>query len=279
MQTSVVILCVVALLARIAPALEPASQPASPETAGPISVDTLRPSGSLKITADNTVVENVDVTGDIWVQGAKSVVIRNFRIRGTGNFGIRIDGGASARIEHGEITGTVRSAVYGSNFVAVAVHAHHLYADAFHITNPGRVTIERCRVSHLGAKLDSHGDAVQIVGGSDFVFRDNRFDLPIGLPVDPKQFDGGMAKELGLRETHGHNAAFMIKCDRGPIADVLIERNTLDGGNFTLNIAKGPHGVPSAVVVRCNIWGKHFRYGVSRLSGDVTWEDSNTHTR
>jgi hypothetical protein len=74
------------------------------------------------------------------------------------------------------------------------------------------------------------------------------------------------------------NAAAMIGSALGPIDDVTLEGNVLDGGNYVVMVTWGCnttcHPDPTNVVIRNNAFGRNFRYGVLlyRENSDITWE-------
>jgi hypothetical protein len=243
------------------------------DNTGPTGPLNRLPDGTITIRTDGTVLENFELEGEIRVE-ARDVVIRNFRLRGTTDFGIRTSASdRSVTIEDGEITGTGRSAVFGNGVTARRLHIHHTLADAFHFSYAGDSSVESSYVHHIGAKVSAHGDAVQIVKGSNFSFRNNRFDMPVDLPVDPSQYPADLVDRYGgLRETHGHNAAFMIKQDSGPISNVVVDGNWLNGGNVTINV-DNVHGNPQGLVFVNNLFGNDYRYGEEKLVVDeYVWE-------
>ncbi|MDB4278392.1 hypothetical protein N9917_02180, partial [Deltaproteobacteria bacterium] len=60
---------------------------------GPSDRSALTPSGSLKVTTDGAVLEDLDISGLVRIQ-ANNVTLRNFRINATGtSYGISIESG------------------------------------------------------------------------------------------------------------------------------------------------------------------------------------------
>jgi 3-phytase len=238
-----------------APNPNPSTAKPGPNNTGPTNVKLLKASGSIKVTQDGAVVENVDVTGNILVY-AKNVTIRNFRVTSSGYYGIKVFEGGSATIEHGEISGTAASGALltGYDFTARYLNIHHAGTDGI---NPRQNNvIENNWVHHLGLNPSAHADAVQMTHGSNLVFRNNFFDIPKGV-VETKS-----------------NAAFILKEDSGPISNILIEHNWMNGGNYTI-YARDIDGLR----IVDNRFGRDFNYGPKSIdraeewSGNV-WDDT-----
>ncbi len=106
---------------------------------------------------------------------------------------------------------------------------------------------------------DDHPDAFQDDGGnSNYTIRHSRL---VGIDVN------------GARGT----SAAIIKSDLGPISDVTIEGNFLDGGQYVLMVLAGCYGTchpsPTNVVIRNNAFGRNAVYGVLNRDeeADITW--------
>jgi polygalacturonase len=103
----------------------------------------------------------------------------------------------------------------------------------------------------------SHADGVQISAGANIVIRGNFFDMPVKV-------DGTNS-----------NAAIFAKEDFGQIDNVLIERNWMNGGNYTLFITTKDGDPCTNVVVRDNLFGRDYRYGAKTIKGDTNiWENN-----
>jgi hypothetical protein len=206
---------------------------------GPTNASALKASGSITSSHDGQIIENVHVTGTIEVRH-KNVVIRNFKVTGTSSYGIRVyEGGPSAIIEDGEITGAgVGAGVYGVNYTARRLNIHHLGGDG--LKAEANVVIENCWVHHLGLSPGSHADGIQVQKGANFIFRNNNFEVQIGVN------NGG----------EDPNAAIFLGPAFGPIDNVLIEGNWMNGGNYTIY----SNGC-SNVRIQNNFFGRNYRYG------------------
>lgn len=221
----------------------------------------LQPSGWITVTEPGTVIENVDITGGVNVK-ADNVTIRNFKLKGTSYFGIRADFGAkNLVIEDGEITDAQSAGVYGSNFTARRLNIHNMGNDAY---KPFRnVVIEAGYAHHLGYISDSHADGVQMVVGGKVVARGNNFDMNV------------------YTQPGFHNSqVFIIQPQNGPIDDVLIEKNWINGGGTSIQLRDKGNGPPTNVRILNNYFGRDYRFGPWIVQGSTNvrmcnvWEDT-----
>ena len=234
-----------------------------PTNTGPTNSSALTPSGSITITQDGAVVENVDISGIVRIQ-ANNVTIRNFRINGGGaSYGIQATYGYSGSIiEDGEIYNINSAGIYGGGFTARRLNIHESGGDAVKPTS--NVVFETSWLHHLGTNDGAHADGFQSVGGNNYIFRYNNCDMPV---TDPPPYKS--------------NACFIIQTNNSPIDDVLIENNWLNGGNFTVYVTdKGNgHGAPTNARILNNRFGRDYRFGLFRtdgnpvISGNV-WDDT-----
>ena len=240
---------------------------------GPSSPELLTPSGSITITQDGAVIENVAVTGTISVE-ANDVTIRNFTVDGQMStwYGINVDSAVTGLvIEDGELTGAVSSAVLGSNYTARRLHVHHVGADAFKST--WNVTIERSYVHHIGMNPGTHADGNQTREGGNILLRANNFELP--SPSVVSGLDG-----------FASNACSINQAKAGNIAGLVMEGNWLNGGNYTVYFSTSDKYHTGLTLTGGqlinNRFGRDFQYGPLRLEGDVidfvcsgnVWEDT-----
>ena len=226
-----------------APTTAPAQFP-NESTTGPERNLKLRQCESLKVSAENTIVEGLDVAGRILVT-APNVTIRNCRITaGAGGVAIKISPNvAGTVIEDCEITGPESSnGVSGSDYTARRLHIHHMGSDAFRVTR--NVTIERCYVHDVGILPKSHGDIVQMypTDGGNISILSNHFDA-----------------------RGGYAALFQVE------GGWRVEGNYLNGGNYTVQC----EGAAENKFIG-NTFGPDAKYGPIRVGrGDaemLVWE-------
>lgn len=160
---------------------------------------TLQPRGTITTSVAGQVIENVAITGDVYINHS-NVTLRNFSLRGR----IYINGPVGLVVEDCELDGG------GYDGAAIAEHNYTLrrcevrgYADGLRVN--GNVTIEDNWVHTFPDYIaqGAHQDAVQVTSGSNIVIRHNT--LHIGVD--------------------GCNAAVMIGSYSG--SNILVERNLL----------------------------------------------------
>jgi hypothetical protein len=206
---------------------------------GPSNPEILTPSGTLTITTDGAVLENLDVSGMVTID-ADNVTLRNFRIDSDAFYGVRVVGGhTGVLLEDGEIYGMISAGILGAGFTARRLHIHDSGGDGIKAGGAGGPTlVEYCFIEKLGTKADAHADGNQTRGGSNITFRYNNIWIPVpGTPNYP----GAPYKS---------NAAFMIS---GTVSNFVIERNWLTGGAYTI-YCQNTDG--SGVFVRKNRFGR-----------------------
>jgi hypothetical protein len=221
------------------------------EGAGLSDESILEPSDGLKVTTDGAIIENLDIRGNVVVD-ANNVTFRNTRFTYDGAaFGIKInDDQQGTTFEHCEINlinanagvrgGTGRTMRYceiSGHADGVKIHSNELYEyNYIHMAKPDG--------------SGKHLDGMQNSGnGSNVVIRRNVIDVP---------------------KDAGGNAAIFTQTNFGPVDNVLIEQNYLNGGNYTLFIFG--EGETTDVRVLGNRFGRDHRYGVRRITAfDVQW--------
>jgi len=226
--------------------------------------------GPMTIKTPGTIIENVSISGMLTISAA-NVTIRNFKLNG-GQYGI-IGSSPGLVIEDGEIFNVTSAGYIGSNAILRRLNIHDSGGDGLKLTS--NVLVEGCWIHRLGKKVDAHADGNQTRSGKNLTFRGNNFDMP--SPGTPN-FPGNPYKS---------NSNFIISTAVGPIDNILIESNWLNGGNYTIySIDKERgYGSPTNVRVINNIFGRdnggypnkitgRIRTGTfAEWSGNV-WEDT-----
>ena len=238
---------------------------------GPSDPSKLVASGSLSITTDGAVYENLDITGDIWID-ASNVTIRNFRVDGrfssSSFYGINIaPGNRGILLEDGEIMRT-GNGIRGLGYTARRIYIHDNNDDGLRpegVGGSGPTLVEYCFIEKMGLSNGAHADALQVSGVSegsyDVTLRYNNFYMPApGTPEHPG--DASKASSVIFLAT--------------PVSNYLIENNWLTGGGYTIYCG----GNTADVVWRNNIFGGAFDYGpitgtCQNFNGNV-WEDTGS---
>jgi len=217
---------------------------------GPSDPGALVASGSHNITTNGTVLENVNISGNV-VINADNVTLRNFRLHDSAIYGIKIEPGHSGiLIEDGEIYG-FSAGILGAGWTGRRLYIHDVGSDAIKAQGPGGPTlVEYSFVEKIGMTVDSHADANQCTGGSNITFRYNN----MWIPAEGPNYPGA---------PYNTNSAFM---NSGTISNFVIEHNWLNGGNYTIYCMPG-------VSVRYNRFGRDYRFGP--IAGTCTQELGN----
>lgn len=276
--------------------LVPGTYRPGPTTTGPIPGVPLRKvEGDLAATADNQIIENVDVNGRINVKTFKNVKIRNFISRGTiarGQDTAFIIGTGDnlngAIIEDGLLIGPGNpwcSAMRGGNYAMRRVEVTNA-SDGICLTSAiGSVTVEGCWI-HNGYYLEwdqatgatsqggnnynpyaggfyTHADGVQFHRGKNYVIRGNMIG-GARVPGWGKHHTGAALANAAGDDMF--NAALMVKQEvdstlANRIENVVIESNWLAGGSSTINHPAGNGNTFASTVIRNNrfirsTWGE-----------------------
>ncbi len=207
-------------------------------------------SGSITVRQDGAIIESIDLIGCITIR-ANNVTIRNVRINCDGFYAIRmIDGFSGLRVDQAEMLNMKSAAILGSNFTVTRSNIHDSGADAF---KPGRnVVIESSWMHRLGTIDGSHSDAVQMVAGGDVVIRGNNIDMPANL------------------QRYTNSQCILLQTNNGPINNVLIENNWLNGGGWCVQVndKERGHGSPQNIRISGNRFGPDCTFGTILVRGD-----------
>jgi len=160
---------------------QPTCPPTGPGDVGVLDESLLVDSERIVISESGTIVENVNVLGDIEiVDGASNVTIRNFRITTDGYWGVFVRDGSDIVIEDGEIDGmqAIDDGIRGGGYTARRLYIHDMGGDSFKAD--GDNTIECNYVTSIGQAPGAHGDGVQMMGGGEIYLTENNFDLTSG---------------------------------------------------------------------------------------------------
>jgi hypothetical protein len=132
-------------------------------------------SGSLNVTTNGAIIQNLNIVNGNIAVNADNVTIRNCRITTYDYYPIE-NMGDNLVVEDCEITGTedtVTAAVSFSNYTARRLNVSGS-ADGFKAN--ADVTIEDCYIHDLMVTQDSHNDGIQSTGGNNVTVRHNTID-------------------------------------------------------------------------------------------------------
>jgi hypothetical protein len=210
--------------------------------------------GGITITQDGTVLENVDVRGDIQVK-ANNVIIRNFKATGIKFYDEDKYGGfRNLLVEYGEISDPTGGTgiVIGHGTVRYT-EIHHMGSDGINVH--ADALVEYNYIHHLGMNDGSHADGIS--GSSPdgkpvlgVVIRGNTIDMPYG--VDEFRANGTIF--VGQFGTAAN--------------PMIVEGNWLSGAHYTVN-----SGINGAVIVyRNNLFGRGGQVGLWKTHTGETFE-------
>lgn len=268
------------------------------------------------ITQDNTVLQNLEIFGDIHVQ-AKNVVIKNCILRGgnfipTSNSGVINANSAKCfnlTVEDCTIDpikpSYYRDGIVGHEYTLRRCNIMHTNdgAGAFITSSIGtvcNVNIEACYIHDLTywypdpAHTDgTHNDCIQIQGGANIHVIGNTLHgtavLGAGSGMNPDE--PGLFTNYEPNMSNG--SVIIIQNNTTPLVNVVVEKNWLDYGKGGLNMK------PGSYTFRDNKFGRHwFNYNwdnpgfqvseypirgddstvtnVTGLYDSNRWEDDNT---
>ncbi|MHA6793741.1 hypothetical protein ACVGVM_09525 [Pseudonocardia bannensis] len=201
----------------------------------------LCPSGSVTVTAADTVLDGLDVTGGIVVD-APGVVVRRSRITGNGStpYGVSTTSAGSVRIEDTTITGAFSEAGIGDDaWTAERVEITRVSGDGARLGS--RATLRNSRLHDLVPAAGRSTAALRLVApGGDVLVENNRIEMGRGPGHDSAVLLA--PAQRGRGETAGEGA-------------VVIRGNLLGGGEYTLRQVP----VSGGAVPDVRITGNQFR--------------------
>jgi hypothetical protein len=208
---------------------------------------------------ENFHAENVVITHD-------NVTLRNFRVTRADPeawFAIvmlKNAAGESPRgtvIKDGEITSRNASGAFQPSS-AIGINGSFFLAQRLDISYMGdagvagrEFVVEDSFIHHMIRYRDVHNDGIEMMKGSNTVVRHNTILLP-----------------------NQQTSTILLLTNAGPINNVLIQNNYLNGGAFTIYSRDQGHGPPTNVTVRGNSFGRDYLYGILSDDGPVTWENN-----
>ncbi|GIH07201.1 hypothetical protein Rhe02_52680 [Rhizocola hellebori] len=177
---------------------------------------TLTPySGPMTITASGTVIDGKDINGHLEIR-AKNVTIRNSRIRVANVQAVTSTADdANLRIEDTEIDGQALDASTGgialigrTGFTLLRVNAHGS-GDILRIDGVGTVQ-DSWLHDPRGTGSAQHNDVIQSTNATYVRILHNR-----------------------LENQHTQTSCILLKADIGPISDVVVDSNLMNGGGYS----------------------------------------------
>jgi hypothetical protein len=246
-----------------APAPEPAPEPApAPLSAFPNASNTgvpsgvtLKPSGSLNITTNGAVISGLDIAGTVFI-AASNVTLKNCRVKSPAYAVVKVKDGFFATIQDCEINGVGTGndgshGIYGQGTFL----RNNIYNVENGITlNGGETIIQGNYIHDLKASGSPHYDGIQMDGGQSNV------SITRNTIINP----------------HDQTAAIMVDNYFGPISNIKVDGNLLQGGGYTVySDGQFSGGAISGVSFTNNKFGKG-RWGYASIVKNTVAQSGNT---
>ncbi|MGW9402467.1 right-handed parallel beta-helix repeat-containing protein [Arthrobacter sp. NPDC055585] len=223
----------------------------------------------LVITKDNTVLENLEIYGDVKVR-ANNVTIRNSVLRGgahaPGNATAIVDA-TSAKVKNLKVVDSTikpqrphayRDGITGHDYTAVRNNISGTNDGLGIFNRPGgpvaaNVVAEGNYIHSLTYfdyspvhRDGTHNDGIQVQGGQNIRIKGNTVVANVVI---------GKGSGPGVYTPHG-GLGIMLQQNTSPLANVVVERNYVDDGTSSINIDRGKHPVIT-VTVKENLLGRN----------------------
>lgn len=216
---------------------------------------TLKPSGSLNITTNGAVISGLDIAGTVFI-AASNVVLKNCRVKSAAYAVVKVKDGFRSTIQDCEINGVGTGndgshGIYGQGTFL----RNNIYNVENGITlNNGDTLIQGNYIHDLKASGSPHYDGIQMDGGQSNV------DITGNTIINP----------------HEQTAAIMIDNYFGPISNIKVDGNWLQGGGYTLySDGQFSGGTISGVSVTNNKFGKGY-WGYASIVKNSVSQSGNT---
>lgn len=216
---------------------------------------TLKASGSLNITTNGSVISGLDIAGTVYI-AASNVVLKNCRVKSASYAIVKVKDGFYATIQDCEINGVGTGndgshGIYGQGTFL----RNNIYNVENGITlNNGNSVIQGNYIHDLKASGDPHYDGIQIDGGQS------------GVVIEGNT----------IINQNGQTAAIMIDNYFGPISNIKVNGNVLQGGGYTLySDGQFKGGTISGVSVTNNKFKKGY-WGYASIVNNTITQSGNT---
>ena len=205
----------------------------------------LTDSGSLVISTNGAVVENLRILGSVSVT-ADNVTIRNCHIIHDGFYPLE-NSGTNLLVEDCEIEGTNEFVTTSIGFTSYTIRRSNLHGAADGTKSDSDVLIEDCFIHDLAIGVDTHNDGTQSTGGSNVTLRHNTYRLGNQPSV---------------------SACIQLGNEGGPNSNWLVEDNLLDGGGWTINASEDPDANENMRFLR-NRFTRRAGFGAGFVAGSA----------
>lgn len=284
-------------------------KPNATNTGVPFGTVLKRHDGNITVTTPGTVLQDLDIYGKVMVN-TTDVVIRRCRVRGLSSYAPAGDSSQALittthsavrrllvedcylkpNVAHNTMNGmlghdfTVRRTHFENCSDAIGTFNTHNPSGAVNVVIEGNYlhALYYIRPSDTGTRREgTHNDCIQISGGSNYRIVGNRLDNFYNPTLGSAPLDGsptGQYQVTGNQYFPSMTAtgALIITPNVGPVGNVLVDRNWLDGGSPSLNVSEKGRGAVRGFVVSNNRFGRNQRNPVVQGYIDAPTYDSMT---
>lgn len=217
--------------------------------------------GDLTITKAGTVVNGMDIRGFVTVK-AKDVVIQNTIVRG-------------------RATDVARGLVVVESTGSLKISDSELYNSTPNwlvdgLRGSGTIDATRLNIHDVIDNVHFYGDNKKLTASwlHDTLHYENDPSHSDGTHDDNVQIvKGANISLIGNRMEGAYNAAIMVTQGLGTVTGLVIERNFLDHGACTVNVAESGRGA-IALQMSGNTFGSHSRKGCAYIAPTTTTSKS-----
>ncbi|GAB3883606.1 hypothetical protein GCM10027612_16000 [Microbispora bryophytorum subsp. camponoti] len=218
----------------------------------------LRPSESITVTRDGTVIDGLEVNGAITVE-ADDVTIRNTRVRGTpGWWGIlQRQGHSGLTVEDVEIFGNGRERTQ------------------FGVLNQGvMITVRRANIHTISNGISTEQGLIEDNYVHDpKLYKDDHVDMIMSSGPPAKGTELIIRHNVAVN-TLDQTSAIALFQDFGVVRDVTVEGNLLAGGGWALYAGAGAKGTSSNIKVIGNVFSRKV-WPKGGFAGPVAYWDAH----
>ncbi|WEX75004.1 hypothetical protein PYH37_000328 [Sinorhizobium numidicum] len=211
--------------------------PDASNTGVPQGTNLTRHTGTLHITTDNAVIENLEIDGNIIID-AKNVTLKNIKLTTDDFNGIEVMGGATGfTLMDSEIDGG--GTAHNGLMAQGTILRTNIHGVENGMTLYGPSEIRDNYIHGLAGDASSHFDGIEINGGHDIQILHNTVINP-----------------------HDQTAAIMLDNWAAGLSNIKVDGNYLEGGGYTLylddNFSGGPVDDASISITNNQVGGGHW---------------------
>jgi hypothetical protein len=212
-------------------------------------IDGMRIEGPLHIQADNVTVRNTVIEGVLNLRESAGALIEDVIVRSDSYHPVDAADAQNWTLQYAEVDGLEspdnNGGLYGGDG-QVRFSEFHSHTDSAKVRSNSMWEYNWLH-SNSTWGTDVHVDGLQSMGASNVTVRRNYIDMPISNEA---------------------NSAIIAQSDFGAIRNWTVRENYLNGGNYTLFFRDKEHGEPEDVVIKDNMIGRDYRYGLISSDGE-----------